>query len=267
MFSNITIGQYYPAESRIHRLDPRMKLFATMVYITALFFIVPFWGYLFAIIALCAVIHMSKVPPKYMLKGLRAILFIIIFTAALNIFLTPGETVVFKYAFVRITLEGLIIAAKMAIRLVVLIVGSSILTLTTTPTQMTDAIEYILKPFKKIGVPSHEIAMMMTIALRFIPTLLEEMDKIMKAQMARGADFDTGGIIKKAKSLVPLLVPLFLSSFRRAEELATAMESRCYRGDINRTKMKIMKLTRPDFAALFFLALFVVGIFVINAIA
>lgn len=267
MFANITIGQYYPAESYIHSLDPRMKLLATIVYITALFFIVPFWGYLFAIIALSAVIYASKVPPKYMFKGLRTILFIIIFTAALNIFFTAGETVLFKYSFVTITLEGLIVAAKMAIRLVMLIVGSSVLTLTTTPTQMTDAIEYVLKPLKKIGVPAHEIAMMMTIALRFIPTLLEEMDKIMKAQMARGADFDTGGLIKKAKSLVPLLVPLFLSAFRRAEELATAMESRCYRGDINRTKMKVMKFQSRDYAALLWLVLFVSGIFIINYLA
>ncbi len=244
---NITLGQYYPTSSYIHGLDPRTKLLSTLVYITMLFFVTNFFGYAFVVLCLGFVIYMSNVPPKFMFRGLKPILLIICFTVFLNIFFTPGERVVLQVGTVKITLEGLIIGAQMAMRYVLLIVGSSILTLTTSPIELTDAIEYLLKPFKKIGVPAHEIAMMMTIALRFIPTLLDEMDKIMKAQMARGADFDTGGLIKKAKALIPLLVPLFISAFRRADELAMAMEARCYRGDVHRTKMKVMKLYANDY--------------------
>ena len=263
----ITIGQYYPANSPIHRLDARMKLLCIIIFITSLFFISNFLGYGFAAIFLFTLIKISKVPPKYLLRGLRAIIFIIIFTAFLNIFFTAGDDIVFSLGFVQITQQGLVNAARMAVRLVMLIVGSSMLTLTTTPIQLTDAIEFGLAPFKKIGVPAHEIAMMMTIALRFIPTLVEEMDKIMKAQMARGADFDTGGVLKKAKSLVPLLVPLFISSFRRADELALAMEARCYRGDVGRTRMKQMKMQSRDFIALGIMAAFVALIFLINHLA
>jgi energy-coupling factor transport system permease protein len=183
-------------------------------------------------------------------------LFILIFTASLNLFLTPGETVLINFWFIRITLEGVSLAGQIASRLVILIVGSTVMTLTTTPIQLTDAIETLLKPFKRIGVPVHEIAMMMTIALRFIPTLMEEVDKIMKAQMARGADFDTGGLVKKAKSMIPLLVPLFISAFRRADELAQAMDARCYRGDVNRTKMKVMRFAPRDFYAAIILAVY-----------
>ena len=254
---NITIGQYYPTASPLHRMDPRMKLLGIALYITALFIITSFWGYLFVALALATVIKISRVPPKFMFRGLRAILIILVFTSLLNVFFTPGPTVLLSVGFITITQEGVFNALRMISRLVLLISGSSVLTLTTTPIKLTDAIEYVLKPFKRIGVPSHEIAMMMSIALRFIPTLLEEVDRIMKAQMARGADFDTGGLIKKAKSLIPLLVPLFISAFRRADELATAMEARCYRGDINRTKMKIMRLESLDYKALAVMASFV----------
>ena len=260
----ITIGQYYPAESVIHRLDARMKLLCTIIFITSLFFVSNFLGYAFAALFLFSIIKSAGVPPKYLFRGLRAIIFIIIFTAFLNIFFTVGGDVIFTLGPVEITQQGLINAARMAMRLVMLIVGSSMLMLTTTPIQMTDAIEFGLAPFKKIGVPAHEIAMMMTIAMRFIPTLMEEMDKIMKAQMARGADFDTGGLIKKSKSMVPLLVPLFISSFRRAEELALAMEARCYRGDVGRTRMKKMQMFARDFGALAVMAAFVGAIFALE---
>jgi len=263
----VTIGQYYHADSFIHKLDARMKLLCTVIFITVLFFVGNFLGYALAAVYLAIIIRISKVPPKFLFRGLRAILFIIIFTAILNVFFTPGGMVLIEVGFVRITNLGLLNAARIGIRLVMLIVGSSLLTLTTTPIQLTDAIEYSLKPFKKIGVPAHEIAMMMTIALRFIPTLLEEMDKIMKAQMARGADFDTGGVIKKAKSLVPLLVPLFISSFRRADDLALAMEARCYRGDVGRTRMKQMKMKARDYQALGTLGVFTAFIFALEYFA
>ncbi|MDR1531895.1 MAG: energy-coupling factor transporter transmembrane protein EcfT [Clostridiales bacterium] len=254
MLSNVVIGQYYPAKSHIHSLDPRVKLLAVVVYVAALFVADSWLGYGLTAACLGLVIYASNVPPVYLLRGLRAVFMIIVFTAFLNIFFTPGTRVIFSFWIFTMTAEGLITAFRMTLRLVLLITGSSLLTLTTSPIQLTDAIEFALKPLKKIKVPAHELAMMMTIALRFIPTLLEETDKIMKAQMARGADFDTGGLMKKARSLVPLLVPLFLSCFRRADELAMAMEARCYRGDINRTRMKQMLLTGKDYKALGFLA-------------
>lgn len=263
----ITIGQYYPSASVIHALDARIKLLCTVIMITTIFFITNFAGYAFAVVFVATVIKISTVPPKFLLRGLRAIMFIIVFTVVINMFFTAGETTLFRWGWLVITLEGLVLAAQRALRLIMLIIGSSILTLTTTPIELTAAIEYVLKPFKKIGVPAHEIAMMMTIALRFIPTLVEELDKITKAQMARGASFDTGGIIKKAKSMVPLLVPLFISAFRRADELALAMEARCYRGDINRTKMKKMKAGILDYKALFVMALFIVAIISLEIIA
>lgn len=249
MIRDITIGQYYPAESPIHRMDARLKLTVTFIFIVTLFLVNTFIGYLFVIASMGLVIKASKVPLKFMLKGLKSIMIIILFTAFINLFMTRGETVLVKVGIFSITMEGVLLAIKMCVRLVLLIVGSSILTLTTTPIQLTDAIEYILKPFKKIGVPAHEIAMMMTIALRFIPTLLDETDKIMKAQQARGADFDTGNLIQKAKALIPILVPLFISAFRRAEELAMAMEARCYHGDEHRTRMNMMKMKDSDYCA------------------
>ncbi|WP_352400106.1 energy-coupling factor transporter transmembrane component T [Anaerotignum sp.] len=261
MIRDITIGQFYPVDSPIHRLDARVKLTVTFIYIITLFLINSFLGYFFVIAVLGATIKASKVPLKFMLKGIKSIMIIILFTAFINLFMTRGEQVIWQWGFLSLTVEGVLLAIKMCIRLVLLIVGSSILTLTTTPIQLTDGIEFMLRPFKKIGVPAHEIAMMMTIALRFIPTLLDETDKIMKAQQARGADFDTGSLMQKAKSLIPILVPLFISAFRRAEELAMAMEARCYHGDENRTRMNQMHMQKKDYQALAIGVLYIGAIF------
>jgi energy-coupling factor transport system permease protein len=247
--TRITIGQHYPTGSVIHRLDPRFKLLAVIAYIGVLLFANHFAAYAIAIFFITTLIFISKIPFTMLLRGLRAILFILIFAASLNLFLTPGENILWEFGFLRIHSEGVILASQMVLRLVLLIIGSSLLTLTTSPIQLTDGIEYLLRPLKIIRVPSHDIAMMMTIALRFIPTLSDEMSKIIKAQKARGAEFDTGGFMKRAKSLIPILVPLFVSAFKRADELATAMEARCYRGDTNRTKMRAMKMTRLDAVA------------------
>ncbi|KAB3528859.1 energy-coupling factor transporter transmembrane component T family protein [Alkaliphilus serpentinus] len=249
MLKDITIGQYYPTGSYIHQLDPRAKILATFAYIVGLFIVDNFFTYGLLALFVLACIHISKIPIKYMLKGLKPLRVIIIITFIINIFMTSGETL-FSIGPLNVTIEGLYQGTFMALRLMFLVVGTSMLTLTTSPIILTDGIENLLKPFKKIGVPAHELAMMMTIALRFIPTLLEETDKIMKAQMARGADFESGNIINRAKSLVPLLVPLFISAFRRADELAMAMEARCYRGDTNRTRMKQMIMTGRDYKAL-----------------
>lgn len=266
MIRDITIGQYYPAASCIHKLDARFKLCATFFFIISLFVVNTFTGYAFVIACLAVVIRLSKVPLQFMLKGLKSILFIILFTVLINIFATNGSHVLWQFGFLTVTMEGLLLAAKMCLRLVLLIIGSSILTLTTTPIVLTDGIEYLLKPLKKIGVPSHEIAMMMTIALRFIPTLLDETDKIMKAQQARGADFESGGLMQKAKSLVPILVPLFISAFRRAEELAMAMEARCYRGGDDRTRLNEMIFRRGDYRAFGVLAVYCISVFLLRGV-
>ena len=237
MLRDITLGQYYQADSVIHRLDPRVKLIATFTYIISLFVVDNFIGYGICFLFLAVAIGLSKVPVKFMLRGMKAIMFLLIITVVFNLFLTPGETLVSFWIF-KITKEGVKLAFTMAVRLSMLIVGSSVMTLTTTPNNLTDGLESVMKPLGKIKVPVHEIAMMMSIALRFIPILLEETDKIMKAQIARGADFESGNLFKKAKSMVPLLVPLFISAFRRANDLAMAMEARCYRGGEGRTKMK-----------------------------
>ena len=253
MLRDITLGQYYQTESAVHRLDPRVKLIATIVFIISLFLVDNFWGYLTAGLFLVFSIRLSHVPFKFMVKGMKAILFLLIFTVIFNLFLTPGQPLVSIWR-LTITREGLETAVKMAVRLSFLIIGSSVMTLTTTPNNLTDGMESLMKPMRRLHVPVHEIAMMMSIALRFIPILLEETDKIMKAQMARGADFDSGNLIQKAKSLVPLLVPLFISAFRRASDLAMAMEARCYRGGEGRTKMKPLIYKRRDaiaFAVLF----------------
>lgn len=249
MIRDITIGQFYPAESILHRLDPRTKINITFLYITSLFISQSFLAYAITFIFLAFGIKLSRVPVKFMLKGLKSIVVIILLTISFNIFLTPGEHVVFQWQFIRITQEGLVVAAMMAVRLILLIVGSSLLTLTTSPITLTDGIEALLKPLERIKVPAHEIAMMMTIALRFIPILLEETDKIMKAQMARGADFENGNLMQKSKNLIPLLVPLFISSFRRADDLALAMEARCYRGGEGRTRMHKLQYFKRDYTA------------------
>lgn len=255
MIRDITLGQYFPSESWAHRLDPRVKIIATIVYIAALFVVNDFVGLALSVVALGIVIAISKVPLSFMVKGLKPIFLIILFTFVLNMFMIPGRVIAHVWIF-TITEEGLYKAFFMAARLVLLILGSSLLTLTTKPISLTDGIESLLSPFRRIGVPAHELAMMMTIALRFIPTLLEETDKIMKAQQARGADFESGNIIQRAKSLIPILVPLFISAFRIAQELAMAMEARCYRGGQQRTRMNAMKLGKNDLAAGILLAVF-----------
>lgn len=232
MIRDITIGQYYPADSPIHKIDARVKIVITLLYILSLFIIESFIGYAFVIASLAVIIKMSKVPFKFMVKGLKSLIFIIVFTAIINLFVTKGETPLFTVWRFTVTLEGVYFAIKMCLRIVLLIIGSSILTLTTTPIKLTDGIESLLKPLSKVGVPAHDIAMMMTIALRFIPTLLDETDKIIKAQQARGADFDTGNLVNKAKALVPILVPLFISAFRRADELAMAMEAAAMQAEV-----------------------------------
>lgn len=255
MIRDITLGQYYPGNSVIHRLDPRVKIIGTLVYIIALFVINKFVGFAMAVICLAAIIKASKVPLKFMLRGLKPIFFIIIFTFVLNLFMVSGE-VVFSFWIFDISREGIYQATFMAIRLILLIIGSSLLTLTTKPINLTDGIEHLLKPFSKIGLPSHELAMMMTIALRFIPTLLEETDKIMKAQQARGADFESGNIFHRAKQLIPILVPLFISAFRIAQDMAMAMEARCYNGGSNRTRMTSMQYKKGDAVAGVLIAVF-----------
>lgn len=247
MLRDITIGQYYTENSVIHRMDPRFKIVASMFYLVSLFLVNQLVAYIAVVMFIGSVIKLSKVPLGFVVRGLKPILMLIVFAFTINIFLTPGQgTPLVDIGFITIYPEGVERAFFMAIRLVLLIVGTSLLTLTTSPIELTDGIEYLLNPFKRIGLPAHELAMMMTIALRFIPTLLEETDKIMKAQMARGADFESGNIMNRAKALIPLLVPLFISAFRRADELAMAMEARCYRGGEDRTRMKVLKYTKLD---------------------
>ena len=252
MIRDITIGQYYPADSVIHKLDPRTKLVGTIGFIVSVFLFHTFAGYAVATIFLAGMILLSKVPVKFIFKGLKTIFMLLLITIFFNMILTPGE-VVWKLGFIKVTKEGLVLAGTMAIRLVYLVIGSSIMTLTTTPNQLTDGLERLLRPLNKLHVPVHDIAMMMSIALRFIPILLEETDKIMKAQIA-GADFENGNLIQKAKNMVPLLVPLFISAFRRANDLAMAMEARCYHGGDNRTQMKPLCYKKRDHMAYVILA-------------
>lgn len=249
MIKDITIGQYFPGDTFIHRLDPRIKIIIIALFIVTLFFINNFYPYILVLGFILTAVHLSKVPLKFILKGIKPLMFIILITFFINIFMTKGE-VLFYIGPLVVTKEGFRQAIFMAMRLVFLITGTSLLTLTTSPIALTDGIEKLLSPFKKVGLPAHELAMMMTIALRFIPTLLEETDKIMKAQMARGADFESGNILRRAKNLVPLLVPLFVNAFRRADELATAMEARCYRGGDSRTRLNELVLRRVDIATL-----------------
>lgn len=248
MLRDITLGQYYQTESLIHRMDPRVKLGGTILFIISLFFFKNYAGYVIAALFLGLVIRLSKVPFKFMVKGMKTIVMLMLITVVFNLFLTPG-TPLFTIWKLTITQEGLKMAISMAIRLTLLIIGSSVMTLTTTPNNLTDGMEKMMGPLKIFKVPVHEVAMMMSIALRFIPILLEETDKIMKAQIARGADFESGNIFKRAKAMVPLLVPLFISAFRRANDLAMAMEARCYRGGEGRTKMKPLIYHKRDYIA------------------
>lgn len=249
MIKDITIGQYIDGSSPIHKADARVKILAALVFIALLFIIRSAAAYLIMTLFVVFMIKLSGVPVRFVLRGLKPMLFILIFTVVINVLMTPGESLAEMKIFIwtlRITREGVTAGVYMMLRLIYLVIGTSVLTLTTSPLMLTDGIEKLLSPLAVIKVPAHEIAMMMTIAIRFIPTLAEEADKIMKAQTARGADFESGSIIRRAKAMIPLLVPLFVSSFRRADELATAMDSRCYHGGKNRTRMKAMKMSRYD---------------------
>ncbi len=245
MLKNITLGQYFPGESPVHRLDPRTKILLVLAYIILTFSIQNFAGYGFLTVFTLGCIWVSKVPPQFVLKGLKPILVFIIITGIFNLFLTQGEPA-FSWWIFTVTWQGIYFAAFMVLRLIFLMVGTSLMTLTTSPIALTDGMEHLLRPFRKIGLPAHELAMMMSIALRFIPILMEETDKIIKAQSARGADFETGNLFRRAKALVPILIPLFISAFRRADELATAMECRCYRGGENRTRLKELRYGKVD---------------------
>lgn len=249
MLKDITLGQYFPGNSFIHRLDPRTKLIMLVVYIVALFVAKSWIGYGVMLGFLLFCIAVSKIPPKSIVRGMKPMVIILAFTAVLNLFMTQGETVLVSVWIITITLEGVVRAVQMMARILMLVTGTFLLTYTTSPIALTDGLESLLSPLKKIHLPVHELAMMMCIALRFIPTLIEETDKIMSAQKARGADFETGKLMDRVKALVPILIPLFISAFRRADELATAMECRCYHGGEGRTKMKLLRYTRLDFEA------------------
>ena len=250
MIKDITIGQYFPGHSPVHRMDPRMKLILTIFYIVILFVVSNPFGFIPAVLFLGFAYGVSKIPIKMIAKSIKPILPIIIFTGVLNLLFIDGENVLFAAGPIHITVQGIYTSLKMALRLVLRIAGTSLMTYTTSPISLTDAIEQLLSPLKKVHFPAHELAMMMSIALRFIPTLVEETDKIMSAQKARGADMESGGLIQRAKALIPIMIPLFISAFRRAEELALAMECRCYRGGEGRTRMKQLRYTGVDFAAL-----------------
>ena len=250
MLENITLGQYYPTKSLVHALDPRNKIILLILYIVAVFLVPNLSGFLLIVLYLAMACSLSKVPFRLLLKGLKPLRLILIFTFVLNLFFTGGETALLDLGFAKITSEGLMNATRYSLRLIFLVLGSSLLTLTTAPVTLTDGLERLLSPLKVVHFPAHEMAMMMTIALRFIPTLLEEADKIMKAQSARGADFESGRLFQRAKAMVPLLVPLFVSAFRRAGDLAMAMEARCYHGGEGRTRLHVLKMTRNDWIAL-----------------
>lgn len=265
MLSNITMGQYYPTDSIVHRLDPRVKILLTIAFIVGIFLVHSLWGYALALVFVYFMARLSHVPFKMLMRGLRPLRFILVLTFVLNLFFSGEGTILCQWSFITITHEGLSRAVHYCLRLLFLVIGTSLLTLTTSPVSLSDGLELLLSPLKVIHFPAHELAMMMTIALRFIPTLLEEADKIMKAQMARGADFESGNLLARAKAMVPLLVPLFVSAFRRAGDLAMAMESRCYRGGEGRTRLRVLKLTRADLYASLIMAAFV-GLIVIEGL-
>ena len=250
MLKDITLGQYFPGDTIVHRLDPRTKLILTILYIVLLFIAKSYVSYGVVLLFLALCITLSRIRLKAILSGLKPLVILILVTGLLNLFYTRGEHLLFRIWKISVYHEGVITAVTMALRIMLLITGTLLLTYTTSPLQLTDGLEKLLNPLKKLHVPVHELSMMMSIALRFIPTLIEETDKIMNAQKARGAEFDTGNLIQKAKAMLPLLVPLFISAFRRADELATAMESRCYHGGEGRTKMKVLKMARRDWIAL-----------------
>ena len=267
MIRDITVGQYYPADSFVHRLDPRVKLFTTMIFIIALFAYKGLAGLGFITLFLFMAIKLSKVPFKYMVKGLKAIVFLLLITSLFSILFTEGQHNLVKFGIIVISDTGITNGVNMVIRLIYLVLGTSLMTLTTTPNQLTDGLEKSLGFLNKIHFPVHEVAMMMSIALRFIPILMEETDKIMKAQMARGADFENGSLFQKAKNMVPLLVPLFVSAFRRADDLAMAMEARCYNGGQGRTKMKPLAYKKADAIAYVCAIIFLAGIILLRIFA
>lgn len=265
MIKDITLGQYFPGDSVIHKLDPRMKIILTLVYIVLVFLAKSLISYILLFVSVIGLLLVSKLPIRSVLNGIRPVLFVIVFTAVINIFWTRGDNLLFKWYFISIYAEGLLFAFYMVLRIVCLITGTSILlTYTTSPIDMTDGIEQLLAPLKKIKLPVHEFSMMMSIALRFIPTLIEETDKIMNAQKARGADFASGKLLQRAKALIPVLIPLFVSSIRRADDLATAMECRCYRGGEGRTRMKSLRYSARDFIFLCGMIFFGIAIVLIN---
>ena len=249
MMKNITMGQYYPVDSWVHQLDPRTKILLTVAMIVAVFVVKTMVGYGLILGFMYLVSKLSNIPFKMLVKGIKPLKFILILTFILNLFFNTGTTMLVEWSFLKISYEGLSTAVHYSLRLVFLVLGTSLMTLTTSPIALSDGIEMLLSPLKKIHFPAHELAMMMSIALRFIPTLMEEADKIMKAQMARGADFESGNLLARAKAMVPLLVPLFVSAFRRAGDLAMAMESRCYHGGENRTRLRVLKITKNDWLA------------------
>ena len=260
MLKDITLGQYFPGKSVVHRLDPRTKLILLVAYIVALFTAVSWFSYGICFVFLSFSIGISTIPLKSILRGMKPLVLILVFTGILNLFFTEGQTVLLSFWVIEITLEGLVRAFFMVTRILMLITGTFLLTYTTSPISLTDGLEALLGPLKKLRVPVHELSMMMCIALRFIPTLIEETDKIMAAQKARGADFESGKLMERVRALVPILVPLFISAFRRADELATAMECRCYQGGDGRTKMKLLRYQRCDFEA------FGIGLLLIAAV-
>ena len=264
MLKDITLGQYFPGKSPIHLLDPRCKLILLVVYIVALFTAKSWISYGACFAFLAVSIGISAIPVKSIVKGMKPLVFILIFTGILNLFFTEGETVLIKVWTITVTLEGLFRAIFMVARILMLITATFLLTYTTSPISLTDGLEALLSPLKKIRVPVHELSMMMCIALRFIPTLIEETDKIMSAQKARGADFENGSLMDRARALVPILVPLFISAFRRADELATAMECRCYQGGEGRTKMKLLRYHRSDLVSFGCGALLIVTVLVLG---
>lgn len=250
MLMDITIGQFFPAKSHLHRMDPRMKLVLTLLWIVLVFIPKNWWGLLAVVLFLCWCIALSGLPAKLIFKSMRPIVPLVIFTAAINVFYISGGTLLWEWKFIHIYSRGIVMAAFLAVRIMCLIIGSSLLTYTTPPTALTDALERLLKPLGYLHLQVHELAMMMTIALRFIPTLIEETDKIMSAQKARGADLESGGLIKRVRAMIPILIPLFVSAFRRAYELATAMECRCYHGGDGRTRMTALHLQARDYISL-----------------
>jgi energy-coupling factor transport system permease protein len=256
MFKSITIGQYVPGDSLLHKLDARAKFIALILLIITVFTIRSFTGYLVLAAVVFTLLKTSRLPLPYFFRGLRPVFYILMFTVIVHFFMTKGGQTWFRIGFLSIDSYGVYLGVFMALRIIFLVVATSLLTLTTSPIALTDGLEYLMKPLKRIGVPSHEIAMMMTIALRFIPTLMEEAEKIMKAQMARGADFESGNIFRRAKNMIPLLVPLFVSAFRRADDLAIAMESRCYRGGEGRTRLRELSAAPRDYYAILLSALF-----------